>query len=124
MKWLENWKAKRKAKKEARGYSYDTEEARLLIALNKQQPGTDTYKELQKELREINQMRDESRESRRRVSKSDRGGIIMKLLGIAGGAVGLFSIIKAERDGMTFTGQKRTIMDAISRTIGNILHKG
>ena len=80
-------------------------------------------KEIQQELKTVNQTRADSRESKRRISKTDKGSIIVKLLGIGGAAVGLFSIIKAERDGLTFTGEKRSVMDAISRGIGNIFVK-
>lgn len=122
MKLFKKLKEKRETKKAIRD-PYSVEELRLNLQLQKLTPGTPEYKEIQQELKATNQMRAESRESRRRISKTDKGGIIIKILGLGGAAAGLFSIIKAERDGLTFTGEKRTVMDAISRGIGNIFVK-
>lgn len=116
---FEKLKANRKSKKMDKD-PYLSEELRLLAKMKKLQPGTDEYAKAQAELKNINIMRSESRESKRRISKADRGGILIKILGIGGGALGLFSIIKAERDGMTFTGEKRSIMDSIARAVGKI----
>ena len=103
---------------------YDEEEVRLLTMMSNMEKGTEAYKEAQSELRSLNATRAESRESKRRVSKDGKVTIAAKLIGLGGGIIGLFSIIKAERDGLTFTGEKRTIMDSICRGIGNILHRG
>ena len=112
-------KEKRKARKLEKD-PYLSEELRLLAKMKKLTPGTEEYSKAQAELKNINVMRSESRESKRRISKADRGGIIIKILGIGGGALGLFSIIRAEREGMTFTGEKRSIMDSIARAVGKI----
>ena len=103
---------------------YDDEEVRLLTKMANMENGTEAYKEAQSELRALNATRAESRESKRRISKDGKVTLAAKILGIIGGGIGLFSIIKAERDGMTFTGEKRTIMDSLCRGIGNILHRG
>lgn len=117
---VKDWMKRRKERKEGKKDPYDKEELRLLLRLQKLNPGTEEYKEAQAELKNINQMRGESRESKRKIAKADRGGIVLKVLGLVGGGVGLFSVIKAERDGLTFTGEKRTVMDAICRGIGNV----
>lgn len=120
---LNEWKKKRKSAKERKKDPYDKEELRLLLRMQKLTPGTDEYRECQAELRNINQSRAESRESKRRISKSDKGGIFLKVLGILGAGAGLGSIIWAERSGLTFTGEKRSVMDSISRAIGNVFVK-
>ena len=117
---IKEWRENRKKKKIEKADPYDREELRLLMKLKTKTPGTDEYRELQTELKNVNIMRSESRESKRRICKADRGGIILKVLGIAGGGLGLFSIIRAEREGLTFTGEKRTIMDSIASTIGRV----
>ena len=115
----EERRERRKAKKEAKQSLYDKEELRLQLKLCKLEPGTEEYQQVQSLLRNNNNIRSESRESKRRISKADKGGIIIKCLGIVGAAFGVGSIIWAEKQGMTFTGEKRSIMDAISRGIGN-----
>ena len=124
MKLLEKLKAKREAKKANNpDHLYDEEELALLKRMKDLDRGSDEYKEAQSELKNLNVMRAESRESKRRISKQDKGGIIIKVLGIFGAAAGVGSIIWAEKQGMTFTGEKRSVMDAIARGIGNIFVK-
>lgn len=122
IKFLENLKAKRKAKKEETAdYYYDKQEKELLKAMDAMEDkNSEAFEKLQAKLKNINIMRAESKESKRRISKQDRGGIIIKVLGIFGAAAGVGSIIWAEHEGMTFTGEKRSIMDSICRGIGNI----
>lgn len=110
----------RKAKKEAKRDPYDILERRLQLKLLEMESGTAEFQEIQKELKEVNASRAESRESKRKISKQDKGGIIIKILGIFGAGAGLASIIWAEKQGMTFTGEKRGVMSAISRGIGDI----
>lgn len=119
MKFLKNRKEKREAKKKVKD-PYYVEELRLNLKLQELEPGTAEYKEIQQELKMTNQMRGESAESKRRISKQDKGGILIKLLGILGAGAGIGSIIWAETRGMTFTGEKRKIMDSISSSIGKI----
>ena len=116
---FKEWRMKRKLKKEEKR-PYDVLERDVLDSLKSAMPGTDEYDRLQSELKNTNIMRAESKESKRRISKSDKGNIVLKVLGLVGGGLGLGSIIWSEYTGMTFTGQKRTVMDAISRGIGNI----
>ena len=115
-------KEKRELRRQRRD-PYYSEETRLRLMLGALDPGSDAYKEIQNELRTINQIRGESAESKRRISKEHKGGIIIKILGMAGAGAGLASIIWAEHKGLTFTGEKRTVMDAIARGIGNVFVK-
>lgn len=119
MKILKTWKEKRKAKQEAKD-PYLVQEIRLNLKLRDLEPGTEEYEKIQQELKATNLMRADSRESKRRISKSDKGGIVIKLLGILGAGAGLGSIIWAEHKGLTFTGEKRSVMDSIARGIGQI----
>lgn len=112
--------ANRKAKKEAKRDAYDVLEERFKEKLKT----TDDYNErakIRQELAELATLREKGRESKSKYTKQDRGGILIKVLGLVGGAVGLGGIIFAEHKGMVFTGEKRTIMDSISRAIGNVL---
>lgn len=116
---FEKLKAKKEAKRKIKD-PYYVEELRLNLKLQELEPGTEQYKEVQQELKTTNIMRGESAESKRRISKQDKGGIIIKVLGILGAGAGIGSIIWAETKGLTFTGEKRRIMDSISSSIGKI----
>ena len=116
---FEKLKAKKEAKRKIKD-PYYVEELRLNLKLQELEPGTEQYKEVQQELKTTNIMRGESAESKRRISKADKGGIIIKVLGILGAGAGIGSIIWAETKGLTFTGEKRRIMDSISSSIGKI----
>lgn len=116
---FEKIREKRKTKKEIRD-PYSVEEVRLVLKLKELEPGTPEYQEIQTELKNTNIMRGESRESKRRISKQDKGGIIIKVLGILGAGAGIGSIIWAETKGMAFTGEKRKFMDSISSCLGKI----
>ena len=118
------WREKRKQKKEARMDPYDRQELRLQMKLQELEPGTPEYQEIQNEIKVTNTNRSESRESRRRISKSDRGGIILKILGIGGTLAGIVAVATYEKDGMTFTGEKRTIMDTLVSTAAKFIRGG
>ena len=98
---------------------YDVEEARIQEAIAKLDDVlSPEYKEMQDILKRNNANREESKESRRRIAKSDRGGIIGKIIGtvcLAGSVVG---ICMFEKEGNTFTGEKRSWVDTIIRNIG------
>ncbi len=117
-----SWKENRKAKKLAKGDFFDKEEDRLSKLLAEVDPKEDreTYETLKKDLKETINMRSESRESKRRISKEAKGNLLIKTVGGVIGALGLGGILWAEHKGMVFTGEKRSMVDSISRTIGNI----
>lgn len=117
-----SWREKRKARKLAKQDFYDKEEDRLSKLLVNTDPKDDreTYENLKKDLKETIAMRSESRESKRRISKEAKGNMLVKVLGGAIGAIGLGSILLAEHKGMVFSGEKKSIMDSISKSIGNI----
>ncbi len=114
------WRETRKAKKEAKRDPYDSEEIRLKLMLMDMDPRSDEYRRIKEEIASNNHLRKESIESRRRVPIEIKGNVVLKVLGLAGAGIGLFGIIKAEKDGLTFTGEKRSTMDAIARGIGQI----
>ena len=121
---LKAWKEKRKVKKEANRDLYDVEEERLKKMLKELQPGTSEYKEIQQELKDTNCIRAESRESKRRISKVDKGGILRTALGGVLTLGGILCVAKFEKDGVVYTGEKRTIMDTLIRTAGKFLPFG
>ena len=121
---MKGWKEKRKAKKEAKRDLYDVEEERLKKDLESVKSGTDEYSKLQEQIKTTIANRSESRESKRLISKSDKGGIIKV---VAGGLItlaGMLTVAKFEKDGLTYTGEKRSIMDTLIRTIGRFLPLG
>lgn len=105
--------------------AYDIEEVRLRLRLAELDPlkDADDYDALQTKLSNTIKMRTDSRESRRKIAKSDRGGIIMRVIGVLGAIGGAFMIGKFERDGNTWTGEKRSFMDSVSRLFGNLFFK-
>ena len=115
------WRANRKVKKEAKRDPYDILIRDLKLKLLVLDSGTEAFEKTRKELNEIVAIREKERESKRKLTKQDKGGIIIKVLSILGAGAGIGSIIWAEKQDMVFTGEKRSIMDAISRGIGNIL---
>lgn len=97
---------------------YDIQEERLLQQLNETDLGSDLYKELQAELKTTHQLRGDSRESRRKISKEAKGSLLGKLAG--GGIVltGLGLVSLFEMKGNTYTGEKRTFADSFVRLLG------
>ena len=102
---------------------YDQEEQRLRELICELDPFDERYDQLHGKLKNTIAMRDSSKESKRKICKSDRGGILMKILGVGGAIAGGFMIGKFEKDGLTYTGEKRSFMDAVTRTFGNLFIK-
>ena len=102
---------------------YNQEEMRLKTMICEMDPFDEKYDLLQAKLKNNLAMRDTSKESRRKICKSDRGGVLMKILSIGGALAGGFMIGKFERDGMTYTGEKRNFMDSMTKTIGNLFFR-
>ena len=99
---------------------YDKEEIRLREMIAQIDPLDESYDKLQAKLKANNAMRADSKEYRRRIPKSDRGGILLKILSIGGAIGGGVLLGRYERDGMTFTGEKRSMMDSLARTFGSM----
>ena len=114
--WWEN-------RKEQKMTSYDAEERRLRKLICELDPFDPQYDELQTKLKNNISMKETSKESRRKICKSDRGNLIRTILTVGGGLFGGLMIGKFERDGMTFTGEKRSFMDSMTKTIGNIFFR-
>ena len=113
-------RAARKEKRAEKRDPYDRIEEAIQKAILKTDVESDEFAKLQERLKINSISRTESRESKRRISKQDKGGIIIKVLTILGAGAGMGSIIWAEHKGMVFTGEKRSIMDAIARGIGQV----
>ena len=116
---FEKWKEKRAIKKAIKD-PFLVEEQKLLAKLKELEPGTDEYREMQNELKMTSSIRAETKESKRRISKSDKGNIIIRTISFLGAGLGIGSIIWAETRGMTFTGEKRKFMDSISSCLGKV----
>lgn len=118
---FKEWKSNRKARKYERMDPYDKEELRLHEYLSKLELGTPEYDKAQTELKNINEMRESSHESKRRISKADKGGIIRQALGIAGTICGIGALGYYEMRGNTFTGEKRTLADGLTRIVARFM---
>lgn len=116
MGWLKDLKAKREDRRDP----YDKEELRLRTMICELDPFDERYDQLQEKLKNNIRMHGDSKENKRKIAKADRGGVLIKILGIGGAIAGGFMIGKFERDGLTYTGEKRSYMDAISRAFGNM----
>lgn len=103
---------------------FDAEEMKLHELLARLDAGTDEYAKAQQQLKMVCTTREESRESRRRITKADRGGIIKKVLGGAVTLGGVLMLGRYEMDGFTFTGEKRTFADTFVRTLGRFFGAG
>ena len=114
------WKEQRKAKKLERRDPYDKEEEKLQKLLSELKGGTTEYENVQKQLKANVALRSESRESKRSISKEAKGNLLFRLLGIGGCLITTGAIIYTEHKGMTFTGEKRKIMDSVSSCLGRI----
>ena len=115
----EKWKASRERRRDP----YDKEEERLRNMIAQIDPLDARYSEMQEKLKNNIRMQNDSKENHRKIAKADRGGVLMKILSVAGAIGGGFMIGKFERDGLTYTGEKRSFMDAIARTFGQVFFR-
>ena len=118
---LKEFKANRRAKKLERMDPYDKEEMRLHAYIATLELGSAEYDKAQSELKAVNEMRESSHESKRRISKSDKGGIIRQGLAIVGTIAGIGAVGYYEMKGNTFTGEKRTIADGLTRIVARFM---
>ncbi len=97
--------------------AYDLEEAKLHEVLAKLDGGTDEYEKAQKQLKEINIMRKEHRESKGKMSPSDKAGLWRKILGggVTIGGVCLLSHYEAK--GNIFSGEKKSFADGFTKVL-------
>ena len=98
---------------------YDEEQARIKEKIRQLEVGTPEYKEAWDLMKESNKNFAEHREARRRISKADKGNLIIKLLGLVGIGATAFGMAKFEKEGGMFTGEKKRWADSIV----NILSK-
>lgn len=97
---------------------FDMEQDRIQEEMQKFDVRSQEYKELQGLLKTTICTRGESKESRRRVSKSDKGQMLIKGLGIGGILLAIFGMSKFEMSGNAFTGEKRHWVDTLVSNLG------
>lgn len=102
---------------------YDREEQKLISYIDGINCDSPEYERAQKILKENSVIRESSRESKKRLSKEGRSNLWLKILGIGGTIGGIVTVALFERNGMSYTGQKRTVMESLTRTIGNLMGK-
>lgn len=98
---------------------YEGEQRRIREKIHELEVGTPEYKAAWDLMRDSNKSFAEHRESRRRISKADKGNLLIKSLGILGIGATAFGMARFEREGGMFTGEKRKWADSIV----NILSK-
>lgn len=119
--WLKKHRESRKQKAIERN-PYRFEERRLLLKQMELDPMSDEYTKIQARIKELTQTNKVSRENKRRLTP-EKATIWAKVLGGLGTIGAIVAVTKFERDGLTATGEKRTILDALCRGAGNFLHK-
>ena len=102
---------------------FDSEQERIELEMAKCDVRSDEYKQLQGQLKDIIAIRGESRESRRRISKTDKGQLLIRGLTLTGALATICGIAKFEKDGNTFTGEKRSLIDTVGSCVGRFLFK-
>ena len=97
---------------------YDLEEDRIKELMRGLEVGSDEYKAAQQELKSLIILRGEEKESKRRISKDSKGQLLIKGLGVGGILAALFMTSKFEKDGNTYTGEKRKWVDTLANNLG------
>ena len=103
---------------------YDREEAKLIRYIDGIDCDSPEYERAQKLLKENSCVRESSRESKKRMTKEGRGNLWLKILGIGGTLGSIVTVALFERNGMTYTGEKRNVMDSLVRTASMFFNKG
>lgn len=97
---------------------FDLEEERIQKMMMTLDVNSQEYKDAQQELKTMISLRGESKESKRRISKETKGQMLIKGLGVGGILVAIFGMAKFEKDGNTFTGEKRRWVDTLVSNLG------
>ena len=105
-------------KKKRKPNFYDMECERIQQKMMTLEVGTDEYKKAQADLKEVIAMRGNDKESKRRISKGDKGQLLIKGLGIGGIIGSIFLMSKHEKDGYTYTGENRKWIDILCNNLG------
>ena len=99
-------------KKNATKQFYDEEQARIREKIHELDVGTPEYKAAWDLMKESNKNFAEHREARRRISKADKGSLLIKLLGLAGIGGVAYGMARFEHNGGMFTGEKKKWADS------------
>lgn len=102
---------------------FDMEQERIQKEMAKYDVTSDEYKSLMAEQKDLIALRGEHRESKRRISKTDKGQLLVRGLTIGAGLLAILGIAKFEKEGNTFTGEKRSLIDTIGGCVGRFLFK-
>lgn len=99
---------------------YDLQERRLHEYISTLECGTEKFKEAQSELDKVSQMRERSRESRKKFDKAGRAGLWTKIVGGTFTLLGIGALGYYEMKGNTFTGEKRKAADGFTNLLVNL----
>ena len=97
---------------------FDSEVKRIQQKMMTLEVDSEEYRAAQQTLKATIGIRGEQKETKRRISKEHKGQFLIKLLGVGGILGGIFMTSKFERDGNTYTGEKRKWMDSLCSNIG------
>ena len=104
-------------KKKQRSF-YDLETERIQNKMATLEEGSDEYKQCLTDLKAIISMRGDDKESRRRISKGDKGQLLIKGLGISGIIGAIFMMSRHEKSGYTYSGENRKWVDILCQNLG------
>lgn len=97
---------------------YDLETERIQEKMMQYEVGSESYKKCQADLKELIAMRGNDKESKRRISKGDKGQLLIKGLGITGILAAIIGMSKFEHDGNCYTGEKKRWIDTLVGNLG------
>lgn len=99
---------------------FDTEAERIKEEMSHLTIGSDEYKEVQAELDKLYSLQGKSKEVNARVSKEDKGRILLKVVSTVGLGGLIFGLSRFELKGNTFTGENRTSINTLIKGAGKI----
>lgn len=96
---------------------FEQEELKIQKKLSELEVGSEEYETTLNQFKTAVDVREKRKESRRKLSKADKGQMLIKGIGVLGIIGACFGISRFEMKGNTFTGEKRTWIDTL---IGNL----
>ncbi len=103
---------------------FDAEAKRLQDYLATVQCGTEEYRAIQKDFLTNATMREQNRESRKKLDKQGRASVWTKIIGGVGTLLGIGALGYYEMKGNTFSGEKRKLADGLTNIICNLFRNG
>lgn len=110
----------KKKKAQSMASFYEAEERRLMAHMRELDPDTEEYLKARENLNQIIKIRESSKEVRCRFNKSDKGQMVVKVIGGATLLAGLAGIGYYECKGGNWSGEKRKAADVLVGLMGKL----